>query len=111
MLETFSIEVTMEPETRAKAEAILSEMGIPVSVAVYLLYTLIIARNGLPFDVHMPGSIDTDGMSREEDDAISLMTLNDLRNGKAVPFEEFVDKIREKYNIPTEDLMPKKDET
>ncbi|MCD8294541.1 MAG: type II toxin-antitoxin system RelB/DinJ family antitoxin [Clostridia bacterium] len=107
MGETFIVEVTMNQETREQAEAILREMGVSVPVVIRMLYSQIIAHDGLPFDVRMPKGID-ESMSKEEEDAVSLMTLNDLRNGNAIPFEDFAARICGKYNIPREELLGNK---
>ncbi len=41
-------------EVKEKAEAILREVGIPLSSAYELFYWQIIAHHGLPFDVRVP---------------------------------------------------------
>lgn len=44
-----NIMVRVEPEVKAKAEAIMSELGVPASVVVNMLYKHIIRSGGIPF--------------------------------------------------------------
>ncbi|MCD8307183.1 MAG: type II toxin-antitoxin system RelB/DinJ family antitoxin [Clostridia bacterium] len=105
MSKTANVIARIDPSKKEKAEAILKELGIPVSVVIDMLYSQIIIHNGLPFDVKMPRGIDSGNLSKDENDAISLMTLNDLQNGNYITFDNFVDKVCAKYNITREELL------
>lgn len=56
MSKTSNVYVRIEPETKEQAEAILSKLGIPSSVAINMFYNQIILNNGLPFDVKIPSN-------------------------------------------------------
>ncbi len=105
MGKTANVIARIDPDKKEKAEAILKELGVPVSVVIDMLYSQIIVHNGLPFDVRMPRGIDSNNLSKDENDAISLMTLNDLRNGNYITYDNFVNKVCAKYNITKEELF------
>lgn len=48
-----NIMVRVEPEVKAKAEAVMSELGVPASVVVNMLYRHIIRTGGIPFPVNL----------------------------------------------------------
>ncbi len=54
MSKTSNVYARIEPETKEQAEAILSKLGIPSSVAINMFYNQIILNNGLPFEVKIP---------------------------------------------------------
>ena len=56
MSKTSNVYARIEPETKERAEAILSKLGIPSSVAINMFYNQIILNNGLPFDVKIPSN-------------------------------------------------------
>lgn len=48
-----NIMVRVEPEVKANAEAVMSELGVPASVVVNMLYKHIIRTGGIPFPVNL----------------------------------------------------------
>lgn len=48
-----NIMVRVEPEVKAKAEAVMNELGVPASVVVNMLYKHIIRTGGIPFPVSL----------------------------------------------------------
>ena len=68
MSKTSNVYARIEPETKEQAEAILSKLGIPSSVAINMFYNQIILNNGLPFDVKIPSSrpVDVSALSKAE---------------------------------------------
>lgn len=68
MSKTSNVYARIEPETKEQAEAILSKLGIPSSVAINMFYNQIILNNGLPFDVKIPSNkiLNEDELTKEE---------------------------------------------
>ena len=61
----------VEPEIKAQAEAIMDNLGLPVSVVINALYRQIIMNNGLPFSLSIPSTVPVlDGMSEKQFDAM-----------------------------------------
>lgn len=56
MAKTTNLFVRIEPEIKAQAEAILSQLGIPVSNAVNIFLKQVVMQRGLPFDVKLPAA-------------------------------------------------------
>ncbi len=48
----------VEPDIKEQAEAILDKLGIPVSVAINLMYRQIIINEGIPFNLKVPRNFD-----------------------------------------------------
>ena len=48
-MKSANVTVRVEPDVKEKAEAILSELGIPTSTAINMFYRQIVRWNGLPF--------------------------------------------------------------
>lgn len=48
----------VEPDIKEQAEAILDKLGIPVSVAINLMYRQIIINEGIPFNLKVPKNFD-----------------------------------------------------
>ena len=53
-MKNVTVSCRIEEDIKNDAEAILQQLGIPVSVAISSLYRQIIARNGLPFSLTLP---------------------------------------------------------
>ena len=54
MAKTANLYARIEPDVKAKAENILSSLGIPASNAINMFYKQIILQHGIPFDVKIP---------------------------------------------------------
>ena len=53
---TGMIRARIDPELKARAEAILGILGLNASDAIRLFYTQITLSDGLPFDVRIPNA-------------------------------------------------------
>ena len=51
---TANVTARVQPEIKQKAEAILDQLGIPVSVLIDSLYRQIIMTNGIPYSFRIP---------------------------------------------------------
>ena len=70
MAKSANLYARIEPNVKSKAEAILSQLGIPASNAINMFYKQIILQGGLPFEVKLPAHpIDAGNMTQEEFDA------------------------------------------
>jgi DNA-damage-inducible protein J len=67
MAKTAMTHARVTPEVKAQAEAILKELGISISAAYELFYLQIIANQGLPFDVRVPGKETIEAMRDARD--------------------------------------------
>lgn len=56
MAKTTNLYVRIEPGLKEQAEAILSQLGIPVSNAVNIFLKQVVMQRGIPFDVKLPAA-------------------------------------------------------
>jgi DNA-damage-inducible protein J len=54
MPKTTNVFVRVEPDVKTQAEAVLGELGLPMSNAISLFLRQIVLRRGLPFEVTLP---------------------------------------------------------
>ena len=90
-----TVSVRIDPEVKAKAEAILSELGLPVSVAIDTLYRQIIITGGLPYSMRVKANTSLEDMSEEEFDAMMAEGHFQAENGQTIPLEEAIARIKE----------------
>lgn len=78
---TANVLARVEPDVKEQAESIMSQLGIPASVVINMLYKQIIMTRSIPFSLSLPGA----PMSRDEmDDAtFNAMMERGLREAKA----------------------------
>lgn len=89
-----TVTARVQPEIKQKAEAILSEIGIPVSVVIDTLYRQIIMTGGLPYQLTVPGKLQTrDAMTTTEFDAMMETGYQQAKSGQGVPLEEAFEQI------------------
>ena len=96
---TSNIFARVEPELKEQAEAVLSEIGLPMSNAITLFLKQIVLRRGVPFPVIIPPAspqaIDT--MSKEQIDAELEKGYKDVKAGRVRPVNEFFGEMERKY--------------
>ena len=92
---TATVTVRMEPEIKEKAEKIMEELGLPVSVVINMFYRQIIAKNGIPFALTIPGIPDEDTMSETELDAMLERGYQQSLNGETTSAEEIFARLME----------------
>ena len=56
MKKTEQLQVRLEPELKAEAEAVLSQLGLKPTEFVRMALRQLVMRRGLPFDAHLPNS-------------------------------------------------------
>ncbi|MDD6193392.1 MAG: type II toxin-antitoxin system RelB/DinJ family antitoxin [Lachnospiraceae bacterium] len=70
-VKTANVTARIQPEIKESAEAILENLGIPVSVFIDMTYRQVIATNGVPFDLKAPRAISTrDTMTDSQFDSV-----------------------------------------
>ena len=91
-----NVMVRVEPEIKEQAEAVLSHLGLPVSVVINSLYRQIIMNNGLPFPLTIPRAIPfRDAMTKEEFDAMMLQGMEQAKAGQGLELDKAFAKIRD----------------
>ena len=92
---TANVTARIQPEIKEQAEAILSQLGIPVSVFIDMAYRQVILRDGIPFSLDLATRLPTrDALSRDEFDAMMQTGLDQARRGESSPLNEAFARLR-----------------
>ena len=86
----------VEPEVKEQAEAILSKLGIPASVAINALYKQIIITKSIPFSLSLPKEpVTLDAMTTLEFDTIMEKGLKHAKADQSPPVSEVIADLRQ----------------
>lgn len=90
-----NVTARVQPEIKQQAEAILAEIGLPVSVLIDTLYRQIIMTGGVPYSLTVPKISARDGMTDAQFDAVMEKGYRQAKNGQTIPVDEAFAQIRE----------------
>lgn len=83
------LNIEIAENIKKQAEEILSEVGIPRSVAIDMFYRQIILNNGLPFEVKAPKRpLVREEMTKKEFDEMMMQGLMEMQIGSTVSIKE-----------------------
>lgn len=87
----------VEPEIKEQAESIMSQLGVPASVVINMLYKQIIMTKSIPFSLSLPKEpITLDSMTTEEFSSIMEKGLAQAKSDQSRPVADvFADLRRE----------------
>ncbi len=97
LMTTKSANVTarVQPEVKRQAEAVLQQLGLPVSVLIDTLYRQIIMTGGVPFSLTVPKLPARDSLSEAQFDAMMETGYEQAKAGEGLPVTAAFVKIRE----------------
>lgn len=99
-MKNVTVSCRIEENIKNDAEAILQQLGIPVSVAISALYRQIIARNGLPFSLTLPRRDELElDLSDPELNARLERGYQQVMSREGRPLDEVFDDLERKYTI------------
>lgn len=86
----------IEPDVKEKAEAILSQLGVPASVVINMLYKQIIMTRSIPFPLSVPGIPATlDEMSSSAFNSMMDQGLAEAKADDSLPIDEVFAELRQ----------------
>ena len=91
MEKTATLNLRVNPATKQKAEAVLKQLGIPMSVAMEMYLNQIAMVGGIPFSLtlpKMPAAINADQMSDYELELKLRKGVVDAENGNYMDAKE-----------------------
>lgn len=93
-MSTTPVYARIDTNLKENAEAILSQLGITPSSAIQMMYSQIVLKRGLPFELKLPVSkpLNINEMTSEELDKELLKGVNSVNNGTYYTSDE-VDNI------------------
>ena len=96
---TSNIFARVEPNLKEQAEAVLSEIGLPMSNAITLYLKQIVLTRGVPFPICIPANSppSIDEMSQEQLDSELERGYQSALAGRVRPADEFFSEMERKY--------------
>ena len=96
---TANVFTRVDPETKAQAEAILNQLGIPMSNAIGMFLKKIVLQRGIPFDMKLPVSapLAIGNMSKEQFDLEIQKGMDDIAAGRVISADAVEAEMRSLY--------------
>ena len=93
---TANIYTRVDPETKEQAEAILNQLGIPMSNAIGMFLKQVVLQRGIPFDMKLPAAKPTaiGGMTKEQINIELQKGMDDIAAGRVVSADEVEDEMK-----------------
>lgn len=101
MANTSAVYARIDTELKENAEGILCQLGITPSSAIQMLYSQIVLKKGMPFDLRLPSTKPTavGGMSREKLDAELMKGMESMKFGKSHTADEVDTELKREFGI------------
>ncbi len=94
-IKSANVTARVQPEIKQQAEAILANIGLPVSVLIDTLYRQIIMTGGVPYSLSVPQIPPTrDSMTEAQFNAMMEKGYQQAKNGQTIPVDEAFAQIR-----------------
>lgn len=98
---TANVFTRVDPDTKAQAEAILNQLGIPMSNAIGMFLKQVVIQRGIPFDMKLPASVPVamGSMTSERFDLEMQKGMDDISAGRVVSADEVEAEMRGLYGV------------
>ena len=93
-IKSANVTARVQPEIKQQAEAILANIGLPVSVLIDTLYRQIIMTGGVPYSLSVPQLPTRDSMTEAQFNALMEKGYQQAKNGQTIPVDEAFAQIR-----------------
>lgn len=101
MARTSNIFARVEPEVKEQAEAVLNQLGIPMSNAVGMFLRQVVIQKGIPFEMKLPTNrpLAMEELTQEQFNAEIAKGMADIENGRVYSAREVEEEMHRLYNI------------
>ena len=99
-----TLNIRINPEVKKNAEAVLSQLGVPMATAIDIFLKQVALTGGIPFAVTLPkapDSINADMMSVSQIREKLNEGLSDIENGRVRPAREAFEKSKKRHSDET----------
>ena len=98
---TASVFTRVDPDTKEQAEAILNQLGIPMSNAIGMFLKQIVMQRGIPFDIKIPASVPAaiGSMTREQFNMEVQKGMDDITAGRVISADAVEAEMRGLYGV------------
>lgn len=96
---TANVFTRVDPETKEQAEAILNQLGIPMSNAIGMFLKQIVMHRGIPFEMKLLSSapIAAGALTKEQFDAELQKGMDDIAAGRVLSADAVETEMRGLY--------------
>ena len=101
MANTTAVYARIDTDLKENAEGILSKLGITPASAIQMLYSQIVLRQGMPFELKLPAAapVAIGNLSKEQLDAELQKGIDSLKTGKRYTADDVDDMLRKEFGI------------
>lgn len=101
MANTSAVYARIDTNLKEHAEGILSQLGITPSSAIQMLYSQIVLKKGMPFDLRLPSSkpSSVNTLTREQLNAELQKGLDSIKAGKVFSADEVDAALAKEFGI------------
>lgn len=101
MAKSENIFVRVEPQVKEQAEAVLDQLGIPMSNAVGMFLHQVVLQKGIPFEIKIPNSkpLFLNSLSDEEFNAIMENGMKDYADNRVHTSQEVRMQMKRNFNV------------
>lgn len=101
MANTSAVYARIDTDLKENAEGILSQLGISPSSAIQMLYSQIVLRKGMPFELRLPSAKPTaiGGMTKEQIDVELQKGMDSIESGRTYTADEVDAELRREFGI------------
>ena len=101
MANTSAVYARIDTNLKDNAESILSQLGISPSSAIQMLYSQIVLKKGMPFELKLPSSkpLAVGAMTREQLDAELQKGVDSIKAGKVYSADEIDAALAKEFGI------------
>ena len=101
MANTSAVYARIDTNLKDNAESILSQLGISPSSAIQMLYSQIVLKKGMPFELKLPSSkpLAVGAMTRKQLDAELQKGVDSIKAGKVYSADEVDAALAKEFGI------------
>lgn len=101
MAKSENIFVRVEPQVKEQAEAVLDQLGIPMSNAVGMFLHQVVLQKGIPFEIKIPNSkpLAFSSLSDEEFNTIMENGMKDYADNNVYTSQEIRMQMKRNFNV------------
>ncbi len=101
MANTSAVYARIDTDLKENAEGILSQLGISPSSAIQMLYSQIVLKKGMPFELRLPDTMPTaiGNMTREQLDTELMKGIESIKSGTVYTADEVDLELKKEFGI------------
>ncbi len=97
MAKTSSVYVRLEPKVKEESEAILNQLGIPMSNAIALFLQQVVLQRGIPFELKLPAPAVLEELTEEQLNARLEQGMAEYAAGKVYSAQEVLERMKREF--------------